>query len=86
MGLDKTEQPTTINAHEICRRNIKVSRSESKMVKNKITVYHIYQDRYNPTVQTIIDDTDYATRFALFSALIDKGINFKIEITSSEEP
>uniref|UniRef100_A0A6H1ZLZ9 Uncharacterized protein n=1 Tax=viral metagenome TaxID=1070528 RepID=A0A6H1ZLZ9_9ZZZZ len=50
----------------------------------KITVYHVYQDKHNPTEQRIETNMDYGMRYALFMALIDSGVNFKVEYVRDE--
>jgi hypothetical protein len=50
------------------------------MIKHIIKIKHVYQDIHNPNVQTVKLDCDYATAYAFFCALIDKGEDFSVEI------
>jgi hypothetical protein len=50
------------------------------MIKHIIKIKHVYQDIHNPNVQTVKLDCDYATAYAFFCALIDKGKDFSVEI------
>lgn len=55
------------------------------MVKHKITVYHVYQDKHNPATQTIVVNGEYGMNYALMQALIDSCLDFKVEIARDEE-
>lgn len=54
------------------------------MIKHIVKVKHYYQGMHNPDVQKIELDCDYATAYALFSVLIDKGKNFSVEIGNNK--
>lgn len=54
-------------------------------MKYKIVVFHVYQDKHNPSEQEIILEGGYAIRYALFMALIDSGKDFVVEIAKEKE-
>ena len=45
-----------------------------------ITIYHVHQGEYYLIKQIITINCDYATKYALFKALIDSHNNFDIKI------
>jgi hypothetical protein len=54
-------------------------------MKTRITIYHVYQDIYNPDKQIVVMDCDYAAMHAFFVALIDSSKNFDIGIEAKPE-
>lgn len=54
------------------------------MIKHKVEIKHVYQDRYNPHIQTVILNCDYASAYAFFMALLDSGKDFSLEILGDD--